>query len=725
MNALAMRRRRRGALARTIAPGAVAFLALALFASVAVAIERPVALAPLAVAAACGLVLHLRVRREPEGSESRAVAAAGGWAIPLLPGIATIYFSFSDGGFFPGSVAFAAMLLALGLAMRVVLAEEPLAGFTPRAVVAAASLGMLALWTLLSAAWSDAPWRALTEFDRTLLYLLTLVLCASQVRSTTRMRRMVFCLAASIVLVCSVGLATRLFPDVLETVVSLQPGRLGYPLTYWNALGLVATIGIVLCTYLTTTERESRVARSLAAAAVPVLAATLYFTFSRGAIGACAIGLVVYVILARPRALLTGVVATAPTAALAVMAAYDADLLASDQPTSAAAIAQGHDVAVPILLCALGAGVLRAVLSPLDDRLARLRLPTRARRPVTAAAWATAVLVLAAGFFALDGPDLVSKNYKRFTSGQEVPDSGDLRTRLTNPGNNKRIEQWELALDAFDDAQFRGHGAGTYENLWYERRESAFALRDAHSLYVEELAEKGLVGFVLVVTVLVTLLVALAARARGRHRYLYAAIFAAAVLWLVRAGVDWDWEMPAVTLWLFAAGGIAMARHSEDAGRRRGLKRGFLSAALGLVGIALAIPPAVVVVSQSHWNEAEAAFAANDCERATHAADRSLAAIRFRPEPRVVLAYCSARRGDFAAGAAQMRKAIADDPRNWQYRYDAAVMLAGSGGDPRPAARAAARLNPLDSVARGAPARFGITSKPRLRALAASLVKPP
>src|SRR6266496_2645574 len=95
--------------------------------------------------------------------------AAGG--IALLPGALTVYLSFNAGGFFPNTDAFVAILLAGVLIARILLAAEPFAGFSRPLAIAAGTFALYAGWTLLSAAWSDAPGRALVEFDRALLYL--------------------------------------------------------------------------------------------------------------------------------------------------------------------------------------------------------------------------------------------------------------------------------------------------------------------------------------------------------------------------------------------------------------------------------------------------------------------------------------------------------------------------------------------------------------------------
>ena len=64
---------------------------------------------------------------------------------------------------------------------------------------------------------------------------------------------------------------------------------------------------------------------------------------------------------------------------------------------------------------------------------------------------------------------------------------------------------------------------------------------DAHSLYLETLAELGLVGLGLLVLVLAPPLA-------GAFRGASAAAAGGYVAFLVHAGVDWDWEMPAVTI---------------------------------------------------------------------------------------------------------------------------------------------------------------------------------
>ena len=53
----------------------------------------------------------------------------------------------------------------------------------------AGALALFVVWTLLSGGWSDAPARALVEFDRALLYLLMLVFIGLHARGPAGSRR--------------------------------------------------------------------------------------------------------------------------------------------------------------------------------------------------------------------------------------------------------------------------------------------------------------------------------------------------------------------------------------------------------------------------------------------------------------------------------------------------------------------------------------------------------
>lgn len=645
-------------------------------------------------------------------SWERVVIAAG-------PAVLTVYLCFSSGGFFAGAPALAATVLGLALVFRILTAEEPFAGFGLGLIAAMTALGLFAVWTLVSFAWSDAPAQAMIEFDRVLLYWLALVLFGTLPHDREAMALAVRALAAAIVMVALAGLITRLLPDVWEQSSGIENNRLGYPLTYWNALGIIAATGIVLCTHIASVASESRLARCLAAAALPALGATLYFTFSRGAILAAAIGLVAYAVVARPRGLLSTALAAVPVSAGLLVLCYGADLLASGDYATPAGVSQGHEIAAVLVGAMVAAGLLRFALDgTLDPAIRRISIPR------TSMATALVGLALAAVLVAIvaDLPGRIGDQYENFTAGDSIDDSGDLRGRLTSVGNNGRLDQWDVALDTFAANPLNGEGAGTFSRVWAQDGTDELKVEDAHSLYLEVMAELGLIGLMLLLGAIVALLVSFARCSRGPGNEVYAALLAAGLLWALHAGVDWDWEMPATGIWLFALGGYSLAGRPE-AGVRFLVPGGFARLVLAVGALALIVTPALMVLSQARLDSSVEALRADDC---TTAGERALAAARWvppRPEPFQILSFCNSKAGENDLAIEMAKAAVSRDPQDWSLHYTLALVQAAAGVDPRPAAARALELNPLGEQPRKAVRGFDTDDpeKWRRRALSTRL----
>ena len=172
----------------------------------------------------------------------------------------------------------------------------------------------------------------------------------------------------------------------------------------------------------------------------------------------------------------------------------------------------------------------------------------------------------------------------------------------------------------------------------------------------------------------------------GRERGPPAALLAAGVVWAVHAGLDWDWEMPATAIWLFAAGGWALAA-PEGAPRLRPPHRP-ARVAMAAACLVLTLAPCSVARSQAALDDASRAFAAGDCRRAIDRSLASLDATRLRPQPYELLAYCDVRLG---AGRAR-----AEEPRRGRRpRSQLVAGLVRDGARARQAgARSAARCAP-------------------------------
>jgi O-antigen ligase len=617
----------------------------------------------------------------------------------LLPAALMAYLAFNSGGFYPAPPAFLAAVLCILLAMRVTLAEHP-SRVNRRLVVAAGAMALFALETLLSQEWSHAPGVALVEFDWPLLYLLAIVLFGSISHREWRLALSLRALAVALVLVCACGLITHLLPHVWPTGPQFG-NRLSYPVGYPNALGLLAAIGLVLSAHFASDAHERASVRVLAAAAIPVQACTLYFTFSRGGILVGLVAVVAYVVLGRPRTLLSAAIATVPASVVAVWAAYHANALATGNPTSSHAVAQGHHVAIAVAASVAGAGLLRGLLLRLDRRLEQLSPSANARRRAAWVAGAGATVTVAVIGIVLHTS--IGQQYHRFLSSTAGLSSPDPRSRLTDPANGLRLPLWRVAWHGFESAPLIGHGAGTFAYAWAEQRQYPEVAADAHSLYLEVLDELGVVGFILLVTTMAIVLVCAARRIRGPTRPLYAAVFAVLLLWAIHAGLDWDWELPVGAIIFFSLGGMVLAPPAVAASSEAQIPRLLAPqrrVVLGLVCLLLGVAPSYVWLSQRKLDQASAAYSAGNCGAATSAANSSISILGSRSQPYEILAYCDARRDLSDRALAAIEKAVSLDPHNPTYALDLSIIRAAAGLDPTKAAQRAFALYPLDPDAR-------------------------
>jgi hypothetical protein len=627
--------------------------------------------------------------------------------IALAPA-SILYLSFSQGGFFPDTTGLAAIGFAVALVLRTTLAEYPFAGFNRSVGVVLLGLALYVVLQLASALWSHDTARALDEYDRTLLYLLAFALFASFPRTSNRLRWLIRSLAAGMTAVCLAGLVSRVLPHVWPTSAGFYYTRLNYPLTYWNAEGLLAAVASILLIHLASSEDEHPVARVLGAIFVPATATTLLLTFSRGAVAVVIVGVVAYLLIGRPRTGLGAAVALIPTSAIALHAAYAAELLASIHPTSPAAVAQGHHVAVTVGLCMLAAGALRAVMLWPDRALIRV-LDGRGR-PLLAGRTVAVVtgLVAVIAVLALGLSGFIGREYSQFTSAA-VARPAVTRDRLTIASGDNRVGLWRIALHAFGARPLLGNGAGTYELYYAQHRTTTVSVIDAHDLYVQALAELGIVGFIAIATLVLGILVLLAIRIRGPTRTTYAALFAVALAWAISAGVDWDWEMPAATLWLFIAAGLALASAETDPAINQSEPRNRTAMAVGC--LVLAAAPLLIGVSYQRLRVSGRAFAAGNCVKARQSAFSSISLLSVRPEAYEIIGFCDLQIGFPVEGLAAAKKAESYEAGNWNYSYGLAIALAENGLDPRPAAERALRLNPLQPIVRDEVAAFATDAR--------------
>lgn len=630
--------------------------------------------------------------------------------IALAPA-ALVYLSFNAGGYFPSAPGFVAIVFAQALVLRTTLAARPFEGFSRALAIPLTGLVLYAAFQLTSALWSHATAHTLDSYSRTLLYVLAFVLFGSVRYTRRRADWLLRAVVAGLATVCLVGLVSRVLPHAWPTATSFFASRLNYPLTYWNAEGMVAATVLILGFHLTADRGEHWGVRVAAAAVLPGVAAALLLTFSRGAMGVAVIGLLVYCLLTRFSTLPTALLAVAPPVAIALRAAWDATALATIHPTDALAISQGHHVAAVVGACMVGAGSLRGVLLLADRQIAGLALVRTPPRPSVriGIGIGVGVVVLTIALAAGAG-GFGQREYDKFVHGTHEAHVVQVRDRLTDPTNDGRLPLWRVALDIYDTQKLRGTGAGTYQQYYPRYRTRQEYVVDAHSLYLQSLAELGIVGFALILVVVLGILGGLASRIRGPGRALHAAVFAACLAWAIHQAFDWDWQMPAVTLGVFILAGLALARPRDGKIGLSGLPAGRTLVALGW--LVLAVAPLLVGTSYARLQHSGEELTHGNCAGAKQEALSSLSLSAKRPQAYAIIGVCDLELGFAQAAVPAMAEAARLEPESWEEQYWLAVARAAAGVDPHAAIQRAIELNPLEGGLRHAEGRLR-SSDPR------------
>jgi O-antigen ligase len=101
-------------------------------------------------------------------------------------------------------------------------------------------------------------------------------------------------------------------------------------------------------------------------------------------------------------------------------------------------------------------------------------------------------------------------------------------------------------------------GAGGFRVVWRQERRVAVGVREVHSVVLEAATELGLPGLLFLGLIVVS--VAAAGRRALRERAPIAAgACAACSVWLMHAAIDWDLQLPAVTLPVVVLAGALLA----------------------------------------------------------------------------------------------------------------------------------------------------------------------
>jgi tetratricopeptide (TPR) repeat protein len=579
----------------------------------------------------------------------------------VAAGLGVAALAAADGGYFPTAWGWTA-LVALWLVAAIVLLGTVV---RPSALQLAFLGGIagLGVWTSLSTAWSIDSIETVHEGQRMLAYAAVAAALVLAVRASA-VPMVLGGVVAGIALPSAYGLATRLFPDRLGVFDPIAEYRLSEPVGYWNGLGIFAAMGVLLALGLAARAR-SLAARAFAGSLPVMLLPIVYFTFGRGPWIALAVAFAAAIALdPRRLQLLAATFVVVAPAALGVLVATQYDALRREDAPLALAAHDGHRLALVLAILA-AAGAAAAVGFALAER--RVAVPAGVRRGFALAVVLVAVAALGAVFVRFGGPiTLANKAHDSFTA-PPPRFQNDVGARLFSFSGSYRADLWKSAWRDYRDHPVLGSGAGSYEQWWLQDRRFEHKVRDAHTLYLEVLAELGPVGLALL---LVALGAPVAAAVTARRQPLTSAAFAAYAAFLLHAAVDWDWELPAITLAALVCGAVLLvaARRDERVVDLGPVARG--------AGVAAALVLVVVAFASLTGNNAIAASdRAADDGNWTKAAEQARKARRWAPwssEPWQRLGEAHLGQGDFAAAESDFREAIDREPRDFELWLDLA-----------------------------------------------------
>jgi hypothetical protein len=276
---------------------------------------------------------------------------------------------------------------------------------------------------------------------------------------------------------------------------------------------------------------------------------------------------------------------------------------------------------------------------------------------------AAAAVILAAG---------ASHPVRRFEEFKRVPVAAagtSVQSHLLMTSGNGRWQLWHAAYDEFRAEPVHGGGAGSFESWWAQHGSIASFVVDAHSLYLETLAELGPLGLALLLACFGSGVAAGLLRLRRGavgERVTLAGALAAFCAFAFEASVDWVWEVTAVGAVAFLLLAVSTGPATTAPAERRG--RGGIAprAALALVALALVAAQALPVVAAVAVRDSQRAARRGDGDAALVAALRARNVEPWAASPYVQLALVEELRGNLRAARVAIERALARDPRDWR-----------------------------------------------------------
>jgi tetratricopeptide (TPR) repeat protein len=478
-------------------------------------------------------------------------------ALPALAAVAVlVWWSTDQGGYFqktfyPGTIVVLGILVATAIG-----APSSFRGLTRPAQVGLGGLAAFTIWSYVSISWADAPGPAWDAANRTLLYLVLFTLFSRATRG--RLTRRLVLGAWTLAIIGLAVVVLLKLPDVLNASVTLFRPGLEQPLGYSNANAALFLMAMWPAITMASSFGVTPWLRGVFAAGVVILAETSLLSESRGSVVAAGIVLVIlFVVL--PRRVRTFLTLVPPAIAIAATTPHTLHIanLVGDDPT---ATAQLGDVAAPVLVAALLAGIVVALAGELEDRRPPSEAFSQAGRRVVGIAMVMIVVVGVAAGLAVAGNPVHRVNNAWDEFQQVGAPNPNAPGHLSAGFGGARYDYYRVALDVWKEHPVEGIGAGNFSEDYIQRGRVGERPTSPHSIEFGTLVETGLFGAALLLLAMAASLVAAAIAARGSARFSRAVAAGGLLMfsyWFIQSSADWLWEFPALGGAAFAFLGLA------------------------------------------------------------------------------------------------------------------------------------------------------------------------
>lgn len=519
--------------------------------------------------------------RLPRAVALRLPAVSADWGYAAALALALVWIAIrANGGLRVADTSTVEVVIDLAAGVIAALALLTIAAWRSElpATLAAGGFALFVLASAVSTIWSVAPDQSWIEVNRLISYLAAFAAGMALARlAPERWAAVLGGVTLAAVAVSAWAVMHKVFPAWLE------PGevyaRLREPFGYWNAVGLMAALGVPGCLWLGARRTGRPALSALAYPATALLIVAIMLSYSRGALLALVVGLAFWFWTVPLRLRGLAVLAVSIAGAGLVMAwDFNQVALSKDRVPLELRDQAGHQLGVALGFTLLA---LLVVGLALGFRRDRAPLSPRTRRRVGLAVLAALALVPLAGVAGLAASDRglsgsISHGWTQLTDPNATQPSNQ-PGRLTAVGS-VRARYWNDALKIFEAHPALGVGLGGYQLARLRIRTDTLDVVHAHGFVVQVLADRGLVGYGLSLLALVLLALAIAVtlglqrrRRRGAppgaERIALLTLTTTLVVFGVHSFVDWTWSIPGVTVPVLLAGGWLAARGGGDLAR--------------------------------------------------------------------------------------------------------------------------------------------------------------